>query len=88
MALNINPQPYEVQGHDQFEIEAEGLGRYTIDVSVPENIAEGDTLHVILVNDGNLFFDIAHTVTHGRGGTAARFNVTSLRTHRRWLSVG
>ena len=26
MALNINPQPYEVQGHDQFEIEAEGLG--------------------------------------------------------------
>ena len=67
MALNINPQPYEVQGHEQFEVEAEGLGRYTIDVSVPANIAEGDTLPVILVTDGNLLFDIAHTVTHGRG---------------------
>lgn len=66
MSLSIAPEPYQASAHDQFEVEAEGLGRYVIDVSLPANLQPDATYPVILVTDGNLLFDIAQTICHGR----------------------
>ncbi|MDP6810361.1 MAG: alpha/beta hydrolase-fold protein [Pseudomonadales bacterium] len=66
MALSIEPKSYTSQQHDQFEVTAEGLGRYVIDVSLPPGVTPGTTYPVILVTDGNLLFDIAQCVAHGR----------------------
>jgi len=65
MTLDINPTPFEAVFHDQFEVHDEGLGTYTIDVSLPGNTGPDDRFPVILVLDGNLFFDIAQSVVHG-----------------------
>lgn len=43
MTLSINPRPFQSTQHDQFEVHAEGLGRYVIDVSLPPNMARDTT---------------------------------------------
>lgn len=65
MPLAMQPAPYVPQRHDQFDVHAEGLGTYTIDVSLPANAPPGQRLPVILVVDGNLFFDAVQSVVHG-----------------------
>ena len=37
-----------------------------IDVSLPASVEEGEKYPVILVTDGNLFFDLVQSVAHGR----------------------
>ena len=67
MSLSIAPRPATTTNHDQFEVRAEGLGRYTIDVSVPAGSARGTKgLPVILVTDGNVLFDLVRTILHSR----------------------
>jgi predicted alpha/beta superfamily hydrolase len=52
---------------DQFDVSAEGLGRYTIDVALPTGHERGDTKYpVILVTDANILFDMVQVVAHGR----------------------
>lgn len=51
---------------DQFEVVAEGLGRYTIDVSLPANAPPDARLPIILVVDGKYHFDLVRTLVHGR----------------------
>lgn len=65
MSLEIHPAPYTAHSHDRFEVEAEGLGAYTIDVSLPANAPPGQRLPVILVLDGNLQFDLVQVLVHG-----------------------
>src|SRR6185295_4595652 len=66
MPFEFQPKPAPSQ-HEQFEVESEGLGRYTIDVSLPVGHEQtGAKLPVILVTDGNLLFDIVQTQVHGR----------------------
>jgi len=69
--LAIDPQPFAPRNHDQFDITAEGLGTYTIDVSLPGNMPAGARLPVILVVDGNLLFDVVQTAVHGRMASVA-----------------
>lgn len=53
--------------HDQFEVSAEGLGRYTIDIALPAGHEPGDTKYpAILVTDANILFDVVQVVAHGR----------------------
>ena len=67
MSLDIVPRPAAAQRHDQFEVTAEGLGRYVIDVSLPLGYdASAATYPVILVLDGNLLFDTVQAQVHGR----------------------
>lgn len=65
MAIHITPSRFASCFHDQFEIQADGLGAYTIDVSIPRNLSPADLVPVILVVDGNLFFDCVQSVVHG-----------------------
>lgn len=66
MTLDFRPQSLERRNHHRFEATAEGLGRYTIDVSLPFGNHRADTgFPVILVTDGNLFFDIVQPIVHG-----------------------
>jgi predicted alpha/beta superfamily hydrolase len=65
MAVSIEPKPYKPLRRDQFEVRADGLGAYTIDVSIPPNVPAGSRLPVILAVDGNLIFDFVHAVAHG-----------------------
>src|SRR6187455_1676418 len=52
---------------EQFDQSADGLGRYTIDVALPEGHQQGDAKYpVILVTDANILFDMVHVVAHGR----------------------
>jgi predicted alpha/beta superfamily hydrolase len=51
--------------HDQFEVHAEGLGAYTIDVSTPASVAANARLPVIVALDGNLIFDLVQAIAHG-----------------------
>ena len=52
--------------HDQFEVAAEGLGRYTVDISLPPgHDREQARYPVVLVVDGNLLFDVAQVALHG-----------------------
>ena len=72
MTLAFTPRPFQPANHDQFEVTAAGLGRYTIDVSLPAGYAtSGQTYPVILVVDGNLLFDVVQTVAHGRFASVA-----------------
>ncbi len=64
--ISFEPKRYEPSQHDQFEVSAEGLGRYVIDVSLPASVEEGEKYPVILVTDGNLLFDLVQSVAHGR----------------------
>ncbi len=67
MPLEIAPRPAVTARHDQFEVAADGLGRYTIDVSLPLGSDKSGTRYpVVLVVDGNLLFDIAQPTLHGR----------------------
>lgn len=65
MPLEFQPQPYKPQNHDQFDVQASGLGAYTIDVSLPADAPAGVRLPVVLVLDGNLIFDIVQSAMHG-----------------------
>ncbi len=71
MALDFDPKPAPVANHDQFEVVAAGLGRYTIDVSLPSRRSAGQTFPVILAVDGNLLFDVVQTAVHGRFASTA-----------------
>ncbi len=67
MSLTIVLRPAATQRHDQFEVSAEGLGRYVIEVSLPLGYdASAATYPVILVLDGNLLFDTVQAQVHGR----------------------
>jgi predicted alpha/beta superfamily hydrolase len=67
MPLDIAPRPAPADNHDQFEVVADGLGRYTIDVSLPPGADRGDARYpVALVVDGNLLFDVVQVTLHGR----------------------
>lgn len=69
MSLKISPQPASVHNHDRFEVTAAGLGRYTIDVSLPAAYAAAeDRYPVILVTDGNAYFDLVRAIVHGGDG--------------------
>jgi predicted alpha/beta superfamily hydrolase len=61
----INPKPAPANGHDQFEVVLEGHGRYVIDVSLPRRIEPGVKLPVVLVVDGNYFFDSVQVAVNG-----------------------
>ena len=54
-------------GHyDRFDVTADGLGRYTIDVSLPRGHDQpGARFPVILATDGNLLFDMVQVAMHG-----------------------
>jgi len=67
MKLDFQPQRVHTHEYDRFEVEAEGLGRYTIEVSLPSNfsVSSGARLPVILVTDGNFMFDLTQTLVHG-----------------------
>ncbi|MGE0553860.1 MAG: alpha/beta hydrolase [Gemmatimonadales bacterium] len=73
MALELRPSQTTRQDHHQFDVVAEGLGRYVVDLSLPPGRAGRDaTYPVILVVDGNLFFDAVASQVHGgmaRAGT-------------------
>ena len=67
MALDIDPKPLQLPSCHTFEVSAEGLGRYTIDVSLPAGFdATEQSYPVVMVLDGNLLFDVAHTIINGR----------------------
>lgn len=77
MSLNIDPRPAATERHEQFEVSAEGLGRYVIDVSLPRGYAASSVKYpVIVVVDGNLLFDTVQAQVHGRfnigGGVSLR----------------
>jgi predicted alpha/beta superfamily hydrolase len=66
MAIEFEPNLASTQRHDQFEVVADGLGRYTIDVSLPvDHDKEDARFPVVLAVDGNLLFDMAQVVLHG-----------------------
>lgn len=62
----IDCKPAPVGQHYQFEVAVEGHGRYVIDVSLPAKIEPGAKLPVVLVVDGNYFFDIVQVAVNGR----------------------
>lgn len=65
--VDFTPAPAHSRNHDQFEVQAEGLGRYTIDVSLPlGHDTSGQKYPVVLVTDGNLLFDLVQVTLHGR----------------------
>jgi predicted alpha/beta superfamily hydrolase len=52
---------------EQFDLSADGLGRYTIDVALPAGHERGGASYpVILTTDANILFDMVQTVAHGR----------------------
>lgn len=61
----IDPRPAPPGRHDQFEVVVEGHGRYVIDVSLPASIEPGAKLPIVLVVDGNYFFDIVQVAVNG-----------------------
>lgn len=66
MTLDFRPRSIEARNHHRFEVDAEGLGRYTIDVSLPfGDHPVGTRFPVILVTDANLFFDVVQPIVHG-----------------------
>src|SRR4051812_11362719 len=66
MTLELTPTATETRGHERFGVVAQGLGRYTIDVSLPLGYESGADRHpVIVVTDGNVLFDLARVVVHG-----------------------
>ncbi|MGE0440524.1 MAG: alpha/beta hydrolase [Gemmatimonadales bacterium] len=74
MSLAFEPFVDESGRVHRFLTTAEGLGRYTIEVSLPPGpIDAGGGLPVIVVLDGNLFFDTVQSVAHGRMAAAGPF---------------
>jgi predicted alpha/beta superfamily hydrolase len=71
MTLAFDPKPATTRDHDRFDVVADGLGRYTIDVSLPPNRKDGTRYPVILVTDGNLLFDTVQTQLHGGASALA-----------------
>jgi hypothetical protein len=72
MSLAFEPRPVQAHNLDQFDVVAEGLGRYTIDVSLPPGYqTSGARYPVILTTDGNILFDIVHVIVHGRFTTVS-----------------
>ena len=66
MTIQFEPKPATTQRHDRFDVVAEGLGRYTIEVSLPPgNHREESRFPVVLAVDGNFLFDIAQVALHG-----------------------
>lgn len=65
MSLEIQPAPSSNANLFRFVVEARDLGRYTIDVSLPAERKPGEKFPVILVTDGNLFFDTVQAYLHG-----------------------
>ncbi|MBK8647488.1 MAG: hypothetical protein IPN16_13260 [Gemmatimonadetes bacterium] len=66
MALTLKSQPIETPSLHRFEVCADGLGRYTIDVSLPRGYEQSDTAYpVVLTTDGNILFDIVQVQLHG-----------------------
>lgn len=66
MTLPFDPKPAATRRHDRFDVTAAGLGRYTIDVSLPRgHDRAGARYPVVLVVDGNLLFDAVQMVLHG-----------------------
>lgn len=66
MTIEFEPKPASTDRHDRFDVTAVGLGRYTIDISLPrghDRPAAG--YPVVLVVDGNLLFDVARVAMHG-----------------------
>ncbi len=65
--LALHPRPATPRPYDTFEVVADGLGRYTIEVSLPAGYEHGEgTYPVILATDGNLLFDLVQAEVHGR----------------------
>lgn len=66
MAIEFEPQPASTQRHDRFDVVADGLGRYTIEVSLPPgHDRDGARFPVVVVVDGNLLFDVTQVALHG-----------------------
>lgn len=65
MVIEESPKPYVNPDRFRLMVQAEGLGRYAIDVSLPPKRAEGETFPVILVVDGNWHFDTVQVIVHG-----------------------
>ena len=66
-AIKFEPRPASTDRHDQFEVVADGLGRYTIDISLPAGHDREEARYpVVMVVDGNLLFDAAQVALHGR----------------------
>lgn len=74
MSLAFEPFADDTSRIHRFLTTAEGLGRYTIEVSLPPGpLDPAARLPVILVTDGNLFFDVVQSVCHGRMVAAGPF---------------
>lgn len=65
MPLEMHPAPRTNANVLQFVVEARDLGRYTIDVSLPAARKPGEKFPVIVVTDGNMFFDTVQAYLHG-----------------------
>ena len=67
MPLDFQPKSVDVPAeHHRLEVTAEGLGRYTIDVSLPIGYEKGDAKYpVVLITDGNIAFDMLQVQVHG-----------------------
>ncbi len=65
MTLSLTPLPIDTHTFERFEVDAEGLGRYTIDVSLPPGAKEGERYPLIVVTDGNAFCDLVRVIVHG-----------------------
>lgn len=65
MTLPFDPRPASSERHDRFDVTADGLGRYTIDVSLPRGYDAGARYPVVVVLDGNLLFDVVQVSLHG-----------------------
>lgn len=84
MVFKIQPKPAQSDNHDRFDVLADGLSRYTIDVSLPVGYeSNGRKYPVILVTDGNCFFDLTQAIVNG---AAARM-VLGSRPRLSWASV-
>lgn len=68
MSLEMHPAPRTNANLLQFVVEARDLGRYTIDVSLPAAHKPGEKFPVIVVTDGNMFFDTVQAYLHGGAG--------------------
>ncbi|MBS0412640.1 MAG: alpha/beta hydrolase [Proteobacteria bacterium] len=62
-------KPYASPFRQRLEVNAPGLGRYVIDVSLPEGVDPGERMPVIVLLDGNLLFELGRAVLHNRIGS-------------------
>lgn len=64
MTFDFNPLPLSLGNRERLEVSAEGLGCYTIDISLPEGLSPKDRLPVILVLDADILFDVTWAIVH------------------------